>query len=169
MKISEIGLVNIIEEYSIKRTPISKLAEQYGVTRHAVYKRLKEAGVDTSKATNGRIELSCTFCGKAFKRPRSYVRKIKRTFCSKDCYFAYIEDQQPGSYKPNRSGQRIARAVVSRYFELKPGHIVHHIDRNTRNNSPTNLMVFANSGDHIRYHRWGAEAEVQPLWSGISS
>lgn len=36
---------------------------------------------------------------------------------------------------------------------LRPGEVVHHIDFNRSNNTPTNLMVLTNS-EHIRLHRW---------------
>jgi hypothetical protein len=41
--------------------------------------------------------------------------------------------------------------------------VVHHINRNTLDNSLSNLMVFRNSGDHIRFHRG---FDVEPLWDG---
>ena len=36
--------------------------------------------------------------------------------------------------------------------KLKPGEIVHHIDRNKLNNSPENLEVFANQDEHQEHH-----------------
>jgi hypothetical protein len=36
--------------------------------------------------------------------------------------------------------------------KLKPGEIVHHIDRNKLNNSPENLEVFANQDEHQKHH-----------------
>ena len=40
---------------------------------------------------------------------------------------------------------------------LKDGETVHHIVGNKKNNDPDNLMVFATSGDHTRFHK-GYEA-----------
>jgi hypothetical protein len=37
---------------------------------------------------------------------------------------------------------------------LLPDEIVHHIDRNTHNNSPENLTVMT-SDDHINFHKGG--------------
>ncbi len=56
--------------------------------------------------------------------------------------------------------------VVSKAFDLLPGQVVHHEDRNCNNNSLGNLKVFANQGDHIRYHRLGAEYS-RPAWEGL--
>jgi len=41
--------------------------------------------------------------------------------------------------------------VVNR--SLKDSEVVHHIDGDTRNNEPGNLMVFSSQGDHLKYHR----------------
>lgn len=35
---------------------------------------------------------------------------------------------------------------------LTDEEVVHHIDENRRNNSPSNLIVFANSSEHIKHH-----------------
>jgi len=68
---------------------------------------------------------------------------------------------QPYVYK--RGGMREAREKVNSVYALKDGYIVHHEDRNTTNNEWENLKVFANSGDHVRYHRG---FRVPVLWDG---
>lgn len=44
--------------------------------------------------------------------------------------------------------------VMSTVIErpLIKGEVVHHIDNNSKNNSPDNLMLFASNADHILYH-----------------
>ncbi len=44
----------------------------------------------------------------------------------------------------------VAESVLGR--PLKKGEVVHHIDRNKRNNSPDNLMVFRNQAEHAKWH-----------------
>ena len=44
----------------------------------------------------------------------------------------------------------IAEAMIVR--GLMPGEVVHHIDGDRSDNTPTNLMVFRTDSDHIRYH-----------------
>ncbi len=160
MKINEKEKVNIIDEYTYKLTPMITLASKYQVTRQAIYKIIKQAGVDTLKH---KILVSCDCCGKEVLKPRCNIRNKKKIFCSMDCYYAYLEAGQPGRYIENRHGQRIAREVVSRHFSLQDTNIVHHKDRNTLFNNPTNLMVFKNNGDHIRYHRG---IDITPIWDG---
>lgn len=40
---------------------------------------------------------------------------------------------------------------IGRY--LKPEEDVHHIDQNRQNNSPNNLMLFANREEHTKFHK----------------
>lgn len=50
---------------------------------------------------------------------------------------------------------RLAHRVVAERKlgrRLKPEEVVHHMDFNKRNNDPENLMIFASSYDHMRYH-----------------
>lgn len=36
---------------------------------------------------------------------------------------------------------------------LKIGEVVHHIDRNKQNNSPSNLMIFESQAEHAKWHK----------------
>jgi len=155
--------VDIITRYEDELETMSNLAKEYGITRQGVYKILKKAAVDTS---NNKIPVTCTACGGTILRSRSKIRKNYNHFCNYDCYFAYLEaGNGMGEYVSNRHGQRIARTVVSQHFELQQNHIVHHEDRNALNNRIDNLRVFANQGDHVRYHRFGP-GYVMPIWDG---
>lgn len=153
--------VDIIESY-INLTPMIELARRYGMSRQGVYKIIRAAGVDTGK--NGGIEVSCFCCQKIIKRWRCQVRKSKHLFCSHDCYHAFLQaGNGAGPFIVSRQGSRIARKVISKYFDIQPTHIPHHKDRNQFNNDPSNLMVFRCQGDHVRHHRG---FEVEPLWDG---
>jgi len=167
MKLTPRIEVDIITAYKVDLVTVKELAKRYGVTRQGIYKALKRNNIDTSDNANGKIVVSCTCCGASVRKNRSHIRKRKHIFCNMECYYAYIEGLQQGEYNQSRQGQRVARAVISQYFTLKPGNIVHHEDRNNKNNHPSNLKVFANQGDHIRYHRWAKDGiEIKPLWDG---
>lgn len=45
----------------------------------------------------------------------------------------------------------IAEKMIGR--KLLPGEVVHHIDGNKRNNTPSNLMVFKNQSEHAAWHK----------------
>jgi hypothetical protein len=152
--------VDIIAEYSEQLTPMITLAKQYAVSRQAIYKILSQAGVDTHK---GKIPVSCTTCGKEIMRTKAVIRKRLNLFCGFDCYTAFL---QAGNGKPYISSPyhgKLAREYVSKYFALQEQHRVHHEDRNQYNNRLDNLRVFANQGDHVRFHRG---FNVIPIWDG---
>lgn len=158
-KLSAKDRVDIINGYT-NLTPMIDLAKKHGVTRQYVYRLVRQAGVEINDKL---IPVSCSCCGKELFRHRVRVRRQKHHFCSQECHYAFIEAGQPGKYLPSRQGQRIARSAISKVFDLQPGNVVHHINRNTLDNSLSNLMVFRNSGDHIRFHRG---FDVEPLWDG---
>lgn len=45
----------------------------------------------------------------------------------------------------------VAEQILGR--KLLPGEVVHHIDRNQRNNAPENLMIFPSQAEHARWHK----------------
>lgn len=152
--------VDIIEAYDIQLETMISLAARYGVTRQAIHKILKRAEVDTTKH---KYPVSCTTCGEITFRHKGQIRKRLHHFCSSKCYHAFLEAGNGFPYIESTHGRRIGRAIVSQFFSLQEGHIVHHEDRNQFNNEPENLRVFATSGDHLRYHRG---FDVEPIWDG---
>ena len=165
-RLSENEKVDIIDAFTLDLESAQSLAVKYCRSRQAIYKVLKHYGIDPKEY--GKMKTTCQCCGKEVERSRSQIRKQKHIFCSKDCYYAWLEASQGGSYYYKRYGQTVARKVVSEYFDLQPEHIVHHKDRNSMNNDIRNLMVFANQGDHIRYHRGGPKNsfDIKPLFDG---
>lgn len=160
-KITQKDKVDIIHAYqSLEK--VASLALKYDVTRQAIYKILKQHDIDTSKK---QLQVSCSACGEILTRNKARVRKQKNHFCNYKCYYIFLEAGNGNIYIQSRQGQRTARRIVSYFFDLQDGHIVHHEDRNNLNNLPYNLKVFACQGDHIRYHRG---FEVVPIWNGDS-
>ena len=163
LRLSKKETVDILNAFTINLESAASIAQRYGVTRQGIHKLLHRNGVETPKRSA--MKVSCAACGKEIVRHKCEIRKRKNLFCSVECYYAFLDASQNGQYKYWRNGQRIARSVVSKRFPLKPGYVVHHIDRNTYNNTIQNLMVFANQGDHVRYHRLGPD-HVTPLFDG---
>lgn len=77
-------------------------------------------------------------------------RKIR-----KDGYiFIVAEDNHPHPSMRKESGLKYIlehRAVMEKHLGryLQPGEVVHHIDKNPRNNNITNLQLFASQKEHI--------------------
>lgn len=44
----------------------------------------------------------------------------------------------------------VAEQILGR--PLKPGEVVHHINRDKRDNRPENLMIFSSQREHAAYH-----------------
>jgi len=163
MKLSPKDIVDIVHAFEIDLIPAEALAKRYGMSRQGIWKALKRTGIDT---TTHKIPVTCSACGEVTYRPKSKIRNRKSVFCNQDCYTAYLDaGNGMGPYISNRHGQRIARVTISKYFDLQPGQIVHHEDRNCLNNMIYNLKVFANQGDHIRHHRLGPDY-VKPVFDG---
>ena len=57
-----------------------------------------------------------------------------------------------GYVKENQNHQH--RVVASRLLQrsLHSGEVVHHEDRNKKNNDPQNLIVFSSQADHAHHH-----------------
>ena len=165
MKLSPKDKVDIIKAFTEDLTPMIAIANRYGVCRQTIYKMVRRAGVQTSKGLGNTImPVTCSACGSEIIRTRARIRNQVNHFCNDACYFAYLDaGNGHGAYIENRQGQRIARGKIAELFDLQPGNIVHHKDRNCLNNMVDNLMVFANQGDHIRYHRLGPDY-IKPIW-----
>ena len=152
-------LNEVKQMYTVQHLTGEEIARIYGVTRQAVYKRLKALGI---KSIDGEwVKTNCSFCGSEITKRRKQWRKNTNNYCSMECYSASLEN--PG-YKPWRHGQRLARAIVGQYYKLLYNNVIHHEDGDSRNNDRLNLRVFANQSDHLKYHR--SKVKPIPIWDG---
>lgn len=150
-----------IKEQYLALSRIEDIAKREKVTRQCVHKALKRQGIDT--ALRQSTTSTCPVCGAEVR-----VRRAKRTsavnhYCNQECYLSHLialgED-----YKPSRYHSRIARKIVMELFPgFTEGHVVHHVDKNNKNNALQNLWVFKNQSDHIKYHRGFV---TLPIWVG---
>lgn len=159
-RINKESYAEIVNLYvnEFERTPI--IAEKFNTTERSIIRLLNRLGVDTSKR---KYPVSCSACGKTLYRSRGRIRKNNNHYCDYTCLSAGLLANS--DYKRRGRGVQIARQIVSEYFELSEGNVVHHIDGNNYHNNITNLMVFKNQGDHVRYHR-GFKDMVVPLFDG---
>ena len=117
----------------------------------------------------------CLNCNKEFETYKSPSRKEPK-FCSLKC----IGESQRGKNNPAYNGGKyfdsngyvvlfmpehpncgVKKTVLEHRFvmECKLGRYlteeecVHHIDFNKSNNEPSNLMLFKNNSEHIKFHK----------------
>ncbi len=148
MKLTELQKNEIASAYRDHLIPVKKLADDYLVSRQAVYAILKSFGIDTRK---GMIEVSCSFCGKSVLRHKCRLRKVDNVFCDNAC---------KGRFKRKTRGTKEAVDALSDYVRLRDNHVIHYRDGNIHNNDLDNLIVFANQGDYIFYNRGKSVAPV---------
>lgn len=90
--------------------------------------------------------------GHAIRGPRNPSYKGNKRF-SKEGYVMVLSPYHPNK---NSHGQVAEHTLVcekelGRY--LLPNEVVHHIDKNKSNNTPSNLIVFKNNTEHLLFHQ----------------
>jgi hypothetical protein len=75
-------------------------------------------------------------------------------------YLAVYRPEHPRSTKEGVVYEHVLVAEEAIGRILKPSEIVHHIDLNKLNNSPSNLMVLDSNADHMRFHSYGCDAKM---------
>ena len=159
MRYKHVKTQDIVSWYVRDHLTMEQIGKIVGMTRMSVWKRLRSVGVTAEQGEW--VHTVCAFCGSALRKRRRQWRTSEKHYCNRECYHAALEN--PG-YKPWRQGQRLARAIVSQYFHIPEGAIVHHKDGDDRNNNCSNLLVLASNGDHVRLHRTSKQVEI--LWDG---
>jgi hypothetical protein len=154
----KVNTETMVDMYRIQHLTVRAIGRLVGMSGTAVWNRLKDAGISADEGE--RLAIPCFQCGREFETTRARWRNTRKHHCSEACYMLTIANP---SYNPNRQGQRMARKVISKLFDLKPQHVVHHEDSDTTNNSPSNLAVFATQADHMSYERGG---DAKPIWRG---
>lgn len=133
--------------YVDKCLRINDIARISGLTRQRVWQLLHEYGMHNKS----RVYRQCQYCGKEFKVVRSRARNGADKYCQDKCYYNH---RAAFGYNPKRQGQRIARKTIEKWLcdVLPAGCIVHHEDGDQSNNDLSNLFVFPDNVEHMKYH-----------------
>jgi len=180
MKLRPAYKERIIAAYRDEKTSIISLAAQYGVTRMAIYKVIRAAGVDTSLQA-ARITVTCAGCGGTMEVLRCRYRVAKNFYHNRICFGlgsskarqdfqeqadlqAAERGQTPLSTDTYRKRLKRVKEILNRYyFPLSYGNEIHFVDGNVSNNHPKNLRVFKDRVQLLRHIR-GFDAEC--IWDG---
>lgn len=122
------------------------------------------------------IRGTCDYCGTPISMPPSQWARSREHFCSQQCHMKKLNaelnptrmtDSTRAKLRAARLGSGEGKTYTKTYGRhthrivaehmlgraLKPGEVVHHIDRNKRNNSQDNLMVFSSQAEHAAWHK----------------
>jgi len=100
---------------------------------------------------------TCDQCGLMFYRRAGEQSKNgpeSKVFCSASCYQKARKTTMQSSTYLKKGGRHEHRIIAEKLLRrpLQRGEIVHHIDGNTHNNTPENLLVLPSQKDHARIH-----------------
>ena len=153
MKHLKVNTEDLVKMYTEDHLTLRKIGSKVGMSAVAVHKRLKKVGVTGDDGEW--VTRECAFCGDKIRKHRSLSKRHPRSFCNSACYHASMES--PG-YKPWRGGQRLARALISKYFKVEPDMVIHFKDGDSRNHDIANLAV-------SKFHE-GYQRKIEYIWEG---
>lgn len=127
----------------------------------------------------------CAGCGKPIGHRPPSQQKRGRQFCSRQCHMKTLNEELnatrmtaevreklrdyrigkgDGKTYTKTYGRHTHRVVAEQILgrPLRPGEVVHHINRDKRDNRPENLMIFPSQAEHARWHKLHDSEEVTP-------
>ena len=127
--------------------------------------------------------LFCSICNKPYSVYK--CRKDTARFCSYFCYWSFLKTKTGEKSNVWRGGKKIIsgyigvwspehpfkgmygyvyehRLVMEKYLGryLTKDEVVHHIDRNKKNNDISNLQLMG-KGEHTHYHHFGKKSNLK--------
>ena len=101
-----------------------------------------------------RISVKCDNCGADFIKKSSDIARTVHNYCSHKCEIEYRhKHRKPSTRYVKQDNDGLHRLIAGKMIgrKLLSSEQVHHIDGNSRNNDPSNLMVVT-AQEHGRIH-----------------
>lgn len=110
---------------------------------------------------NGRVYHAKRFCARkcwltTYNREDRY-HTVKGAYAAGAVNAENLRGTSRGGNAYVKESQRHQHRVVAERLlqrALTPGEVVHHEDRNRKNNDPGNLIVFKSQADHVYHHSY---------------
>ena len=150
---------DLVHWYEVELLTMQEIADLYGMSKQAVWHRLKKVAGSQFKALS--VPRVCKHCGESFTTNRKRIRGGWGKFCSIRCYQSSVSLY--GRY--SRQGQRVARRVSG----AGVGEIPHHVDGDTLNNEVWNLVVFPSNAAHMSFHKSGNALRLKEMLPPIDA
>lgn len=134
--------------YLMERLSSIEIGKKFGVDRSVVLNRLKKYGIkrrSASEARRGKYDgENCpSFRGAIYKTPSGYYMK-KLLLAERG------KHRCDGAHRVYVHTYRMEKYIGRK---LKKDEVVHHVDLDRQNNNISNLILFPNQAEHIRFHK----------------
>lgn len=154
-------------DYFLLKMSQCEIAKKYNTTQKVVWKAMKRLGFQPRKAAkrNQSGNNNSTWKGgRTLQAKKAKQRDERSSFGNGYFYLRFPE--HPNANKSGYVAEHIVVATQERGRPLNSGEIVHHIDLNKHNNSPSNLAI-TDKTTHANWHNQLEEIAISFMLEGL--
>lgn len=156
----------LYRDYVELRMSQSEIAAKYGTTQKVVWRAMKKMGIPTRVAAkrNQYGALNATWRGGRVLVATSKRQRGERASFGNGYYYI-LDPTHPNANKTGYVAEHIQVATEERGRPLAEGELVHHINLDKHDNSPSNLVI-ASRQQHANWHNQLEEIAVSLMQEG---